>query len=217
MNEACEIKARVTYKKTLQSRYIAHLDTIDIICKALRRLRLPYLVTSGCHVRPKISFGAPLPLGHASLCEQFVLSLASEVDSAWLRENLSRQLPAGMEVLTVEIPCNDNKKGANGDLVKYRLGFKNSETKERARSFLANPEREFSLISKGKSRQFVLGNAVQRMSQCEQDNLFVLEAEFIQGQPGVPSVSKIITALANYLETDKNDLVLIERVSLQKL
>lgn len=217
MNETQEIKARITYKKTLQSRYIAHLDTIDIICKAMRRLQLPYLVTSGCHVRPKISFGAPLPLGHASLCEQFVLSLAKPVEATWLQKNLSEQLPAGMEVLSVEIPCQEDKKGANGDLVTYRLGFVNKETAARAQAFLADGNTEFSLLSKGKMKHFKLGTAVKKLEQTEIGNQFVLEAEFIQGQPEVPSVSKIVTALADFLQASKDDLVLIERTSLQKL
>ena len=42
-----EIKAKVIYTKTKQSRYVAHLDNIDVMCKALRRIQLPYAVTQG--------------------------------------------------------------------------------------------------------------------------------------------------------------------------
>lgn len=217
MSENNEIKVRVTYEKTMQSRYIAHLDTIDIISKALRRLQLPYQVTSGCHIRPKISFGAPLPLGHASLCEQFVLSLSQPIEGEWLQKALSEQLPQGMKILSVEIPCSEDKKGANGDLVKYRLGFTAQTTANRAQSFLENPETAFSLVSKGKVRNFKLGNSVQSISKTQSGTLCVLEVEFIQGRPEVPSVSKIVTALADFLEDEKDGLVLIERISLLKL
>ncbi len=217
MSENHEIKVRVTYEKTRQSRYIAHLDTIDIISKALRRLQLPYQVTSGCHIRPKISFGAPLPLGHASFCEQFVLSLSQPIEGAWLQKALSDQLPQGMKILSVEIPCIEDKKGANGDLVKYRLGFTNCETAARANQFLGNRETAFSLVSKGKVRNFKLGDSVQSIMQKQTESLFVLEIEFIQGRPEVPSVSKIVTALADFLANKRDELVLIERISLLKL
>ncbi len=217
MSENSEIKVRVTYEKTMQSRYIAHLDTIDIISKALRRLQLPYQVTSGCHIRPKISFGAPLPLGHASLCEQFVLSLSQPIDGEWLQKALSEQLPQGMKIISVEIPCSEDKKGANGDLVKYRIGFTDQSTANRAHQFLENPETAFSLVSKGKVKNFKLGDSVQSIIKNQSETLCVLEVEFIQGRPEVPSVSKIVTALADFLGDEKDCLVLIERISLLKL
>lgn len=217
MTEINEIKARVIYGKAKQSRYIAHLDTIDIICKALRRLKMPYNVTQGCHIRPKISFGSPLPLGHASLCEQFVLSLKELVDAQWLKKELSLQLPHGMDVMEVQIPCVEEKKGNNGDLVKYKLGFTDSETANKTETFLSNPATTFSLLSKGKMKTYQLGGALQSISRSEEAKSYLIEAEFIQGKPDVPSVSKIITALADFLGDEKDNLNLIERISIKKL
>ncbi|MDN5278358.1 MAG: hypothetical protein PWR01_2323 [Clostridiales bacterium] len=217
MNETHEIKARVFYSKTKQACYIAHLDTIDIICKALRRLQLPYQVTQGHHVRPKISFGSPLPLGHASRCEQFVLCLESMVDDQWLKEGLSQQLPDGMDIISVELPCKEEKKGANGDLVDYTFGFTSPETAEKAGEFLSNPETTFSLVSKGRMKEYRLGQALQAINKSSDGNLQLINARFIQGKPEVPSVSKIVTALAEFLGEQKDNLVQIERVSLTKL
>jgi uncharacterized protein (DUF2344 family) len=58
-----EFRLKVSYSKTKQARYIPHLDTIEVVAKAIRRLKLPYAVSQGCHVRPKITFGAHFPLG----------------------------------------------------------------------------------------------------------------------------------------------------------
>lgn len=218
MNEICEIKARVTYEKTHPACYIAHLDTIDIICKALRRLQLPYNVTGGCHIRPKISFGAPLPLGHASRCEQFVLSLSQQIDSKVLASSLNAQLPAGMKVVGVEIPCIEDRKGANGDIVGYRFLFNDNQTANQALEFLQNPETAFTTQSKGRERQYRIGSAVKRIAMvANKPAAAEIQAEFVQGLAEIPSVSKIVTALAEYLNERKEHLVLIERTSLIKL
>ena len=50
-----------------------------------------------------------------------------------------------------------------------------------------------------------------------EDNKYFITADFIQGLAEVPSVSKIITALARFLGDSKDSLKLIERLSLQAL
>ncbi|MGM0598403.1 MAG: TIGR03936 family radical SAM-associated protein [Candidatus Rifleibacteriota bacterium] len=217
MNQSNDTTIKITYGKNHQARYIAHLDTIDIICKALRRLKLPYIVSQGCHIRPKITFGSPLPLGHASRCEQFIISLARPVDPDWLKNNLGDCLPAGMDVIKVEQPAPDETKGANGDLVTYLLGFSELETATRAMEFLNNPETSFSQLSKGKVKNYKIGNACQSIKCFEHLSPVLIEAEFVQGQAGLPSVSKIITALADSLAKKRDNLVKIERISLIKL
>ena len=217
MNQPSETTARITYSKTNQARYIAHLDTIDIICKALRRLKLPYIVSQGCHVRPRISFGSPLPLGHASRCEQFIISLTKPIETEWLQNNLSNCLPSGMDVIKVEQPAPPEKKGANGDLVTYLLGFTELETATRTMEFLKNPETSFSQISKGKVKNYKIGKACQSIKCYENMSPILIEAEFIQGQAGLPSVSKILNALAESLDKKRDNLVKIERISLIKL
>jgi len=211
-----EVKVRVEYSKTCQARYIAHLDTIDVICKALRRLQLPYAVTQGCHVRPKISFGPPLPLGHASYCEYFVLTLTEAVDSQTLQVSLNRELPSGMRVISITNPYVEARSGNFGEKLHYRFSFTSAEVAETAQQWLLNPETAFSAESKGKTRTYMIKSAVLGASIAKNDSL-ILEADFIQGQADVPSVSKIVTALAGFLDTRKDCLRLIERVSLSEL
>ncbi|MDD3147408.1 MAG: TIGR03936 family radical SAM-associated protein [Candidatus Riflebacteria bacterium] len=212
-----EIKVRVDYSKTCQARYIAHLDTIDVICKALRRLQLPYAVTQGCHARPKISFGPPLPLGHASFCEYFILSLTRTADAATLHESLNRELPSGMRVLRVTIPYTEKKTGNFGEKLSYRLTFSDSETANNAMAYLLDKDSCFAVERKGQTRQYCLKDAVLSVKIAEHDGMPILEAEFVQGQADVPSVSKIVTALAGHLADQKDSLKLIERISLIEL
>ncbi|HAE40444.1 MAG TPA: hypothetical protein DCG57_17700 [Candidatus Riflebacteria bacterium] len=217
MNQPAEYKTRINYSKTRQARYIAHLDTIDVICKALRRLQLSYAVTQGCHVRPKISFGPPLPLGHASYCEYFVITLNQEPDVEWLKNALNKEMPQGMEVMSIEHPWSDKKSSAGGEWVQYQLYFKSSATAEQAQTYLLNPDSSFEIQRKGQNKRYVLGKAVQKAKLSGQGDAWLLTAEFIQGIADVPSVSKIVTALAGHLGASRDDFYLLERTSLKEL
>jgi len=217
MNQPAEYRTRVNYSKTRQARYIAHLDTIDIICKALRRLQLPYAVTQGCHVRPKISFGPPLPLGHASYCEYFVITLLQQPDPESLKVALNRELPEGMDVVSVEFPWVDKKAAAAGEEVHYRLHFSSRQVAEQAHTWLLDPQSSFQVIRKGETRNYVIGKAVQHAELIEAGNGWQLQAEFLQGMADVPSVSKIVTALAAHLGASRDDFYLLERTALKEL
>jgi radical SAM-linked protein len=217
MNQPAEYKTRINYSKTRQARYISHLDTIDIISKALRRLQLHYAVTQGCHIRPKISFGPPLPLGHASYCEYFVITLLQQPDAESLKTALNRELPQGMEVISLEFPWIDKKSGAAGEQVNYRLHFSSRQTADLARTWLLNPETAFQGMRKGETRSYAIGKAVQKAELVEADSDWELQAEFVQGLADVPSVSKIVTALAEYLGASRDDFYLLERIALQEI
>ncbi|MBU1106306.1 MAG: TIGR03936 family radical SAM-associated protein [Candidatus Riflebacteria bacterium] len=217
MNQPAECKTRINYSKTLQSRYVAHLDTIDVICKTLRRLQLSYAVTQGCHVRPKISFGPPLPIGHASYCEYFVITLNQEPDLEWLKGALNREFPKGMEVISIEHPWSDKKSGSAGEWVQYKLYFRSEETAGQARSYLLDPNSAFEVLRKGQKKSYVLGKAVQKAELTEQNGNWLLTVEFIQGLADMPSVSKIVTALAEHLGSSRDDFYLLERTALKEL
>lgn len=212
-----EVKVRVDYSKTCQARYIAHLDTIDVISKALRRLQLPYAVTQGCHVRPKITFGPPLPLGHASFCEYFILTLTRAVEAEWLQTSLNNELPQGMRVLKITIPYTEKKSGNAGERLQYHMLFTDLVSAEKARAYLQNVDTAFEVERKGQKKNYRLGDAVKKADITQKDGKILLEAEFIQGLADVPSVSKIVTALARHLGDQKDSLKLIERIALSEL
>lgn len=212
-----EIKAKVIYTKTQQSRYVAHLDNIDVMCKALRRIQLPYAVTQGCHPRPKLSFASPLPLGHASFCEYFVVTLTKAIDPEWLKSALSQELPNGMDVLEVITPYYDKRTENKGDCVKYRLTFNDEETCTKAFDFINNPETTFEIESKGRLKTYKIGSAVKASEMRHEGEKYLIVADFLQGLAEVPSVSKIITSLAKFLGENRDSLELIERLSIQAL
>jgi radical SAM-linked protein len=208
---------KVTYSKTGPSKYVAHLDTIGILSKAIRRLNLAYDVTKGCHMRPKISFAPPLPLGHASYCEYFILSLTSIPELNGLKELLSKNMPSGMEAVNIEILPDKPPTSHNIEKLDYRLTFTDKSAMEKAQIFLTNEESSFKTISKKKTREYYVKEAILSVSPKEIDDKFVISAEFVQGKPNVPSVSKIVSALADHLKDEKHSLILIERLKIEEL
>lgn len=212
--EIPEVKIKIEYTRKLQTRYISHLDNVDILTKALRRIQLPYNVTQGCRKRPRLSFSPPLPLGHASNCEYVIVGLSQEVDIKALERDLNEQLPEGMKVIKITQPWVESKKVNLGEKVSYKLYFKDLDTAETSLSYLTNPSSSFNSIHKGKTKSYEIGDAVLSSNLIKETDTFILELEFKQGMAGVPSVSKIITALSEHLDGSKDNLYLIERLSL---
>ncbi len=60
---------RVLYRKVGRAAFIAHLDTMRLLSRMLRRAQVEMIYTRGFHPKPDMSFGPALGLGVSSLCE----------------------------------------------------------------------------------------------------------------------------------------------------
>ncbi len=208
---------RVTYAREAQAVYLAHLDTIDLLGKAIRRAGLPYKISQGYHPRPKVTFGPPLPLGHASRCEFLLLPLERAVDPAAAAAALAAQLPAGFTVLGADL---HQGPVPTGNRLRYRLVFRPgaAAVREQARAFLADPQREIVTRRGQAVERLPLGPAVTRLVTDDGENAAspspTLLVDFEQGTKGVPSAGKVLTALVEFLGPAREDLQLIERNAL---
>jgi len=204
---------KIDYSKTHEAIYLSHLDTADALTRAVRRSGLPYQITQGCHVRPKISFNSALPLGHASQCEIFFLYLSEPVLPENILKSLSSNLPRGISILKIESVIKPPAFFQKARIT-YRLDISDEKTKNRIIEFLNDPTREIIHEKNGiKSKLFLGNNAVIRKTEGISSDTAFLVVEFIQGERGVPSVSKIITSLVQYLGDDRDALVSIERTA----
>ena len=203
---------RVIYAKTGPMIYIAHLDTIEMLLRALRRAMIPYALTQGCHRRPKIQFGPPLPLGHSGLSEFFFVTLREEITSDSAKINLFNQFPKGISLREVKMVQKDEVSLAT-NRIQYKLQFQRGS--ERAinlvRRYLSDPDWHFDNQRKGTITVFRLGEAVQKIAYSSTEGFPSLEVDFIQGVPDVPSVSKVLTAVVDHLGDDREELVSLER------
>lgn len=213
-NQHPEYRYRIHYSRHGNSIYLAHLDVMESLLRALRRSGLPYVLSQGCHARPKSSFGPPLPLGHASRCEFFDMYLREAVDPEVVAAAFAGLLPDGMAVIRAE-PVAMNAPMLSGDhKVRYRLPFSpdGAEVMARVRGFLSDPATPI-VIRRGREEQrYVIGTALLAIREESEEGVPALVAEFSQGGKGQPSVSKIVTALAEHLGDAREALLGVERI-----
>ena len=110
---------RIRYTKLGRASFIAHLDTMRLLQRLLRRAGVEMVYTKGFHPKPDMSFGPALGLGVLSLCEIVDVrvvhrdqSLAGDgtpgpATAAALRERLRKAAPEGVLIDEVaHIPDN---------------------------------------------------------------------------------------------------------------
>ena len=87
------VTMRFKYKKTDELKYIAHLDTLRVFTRAIRRAKLPVAYSQGFNPHPLIAFMMPLSLGFTSNCEYVDIGFESIPEQ--LANTLDKALPDG--------------------------------------------------------------------------------------------------------------------------
>lgn len=99
----------IRYTKLHDARFLAHLEVMRTLHRAMRRAGLHVAHSTGHHPMPKMSFGQPIPLGMESVAEQAAFSLeysqVSEKDfvaqPAEIQHALNTHLPDGIQVFHI--------------------------------------------------------------------------------------------------------------------
>ncbi|MGD1049262.1 MAG: TIGR03936 family radical SAM-associated protein, partial [Candidatus Krumholzibacteriaceae bacterium] len=87
---------RFIFEKRGRERFLAHLETMNVIQRALRRAKLPLSFSEGFHPHPRISAGPSLAVGMEGLGEFFDVELVEEIEPSL--ELLNRGLPPGLRI-----------------------------------------------------------------------------------------------------------------------
>jgi radical SAM-linked protein len=93
------MRLRLRFTKLGRVRFVSHRDVARLFERALRRADLPMRYTEGFTPRPRIGFGLGLPVACESVAEYLDVALREPVDIGEVPASLSRQLPAGMDVV----------------------------------------------------------------------------------------------------------------------
>lgn len=89
---------RVAFEKTGPARFFGHLEMIQIFLKALRMAHVSLKFSTGFNPKPEIRFEDTLPLGMASFCESFTLSVGAEVSASGFADAVNACLPQGLRI-----------------------------------------------------------------------------------------------------------------------
>src|SRR5262245_50882994 len=94
-------KVRIRFKKTGDLRLVSHHDLMRCFERMLRRAELPFHSSEGFNPRPRLVFALSLALGLAGTDEVAELELDDELPTEEIHRRLSRQAPAGLEIVSV--------------------------------------------------------------------------------------------------------------------
>ena len=110
------------YTKRSDARYIGHIDTMNIILRALRASGIEINMHRKYHPMPKIALSDALPIGIESACELIEIEVAQgTVINRETLEAINRGMPGGMKM-------QEFVEGSLKDMVKEYLYILVSET-----------------------------------------------------------------------------------------
>lgn len=120
------VKVRVEFSKKGRLRYLSHLELVTLFHRAIRRAGFPLEFSKGFHPTPRISFGPPLGVGVAGLCEYFDMEVIPPFDLAANTEKLKSMLPEGAYVNEMSlIPAN--AQSLNSFITRYEYIIKSRD------------------------------------------------------------------------------------------
>jgi hypothetical protein len=100
------------YTKLSDARYIGHIDTMNIILRALRASGIVINMHGKYHPMPKIALSDALPIGIESTCELIEIEVAKDIAvGQGTLEAINRNMPEGMKMREfIEGPLKDMVK-----------------------------------------------------------------------------------------------------------
>lgn len=115
-------RLRIRFTKTGDLRWIGHLDLARAWERMLRRANLRLAFSEGFHPKPRINFPSALALGVEALDEVVELEVLGEVDVDFVEEGIRREMPAGMELLSIKsLSLSEGKVKVLGSTYRIRL------------------------------------------------------------------------------------------------
>lgn len=100
---ASTYRYRLTFSKHGRVKYVAHLDTVIVWTRALRRAGIPLAYSQGFNPQAKIQMAASLPLGYVSAAEIMDIYLKEEMAAQEIVTKVNATLPQGFHLRAGEM------------------------------------------------------------------------------------------------------------------
>ncbi|MBM4463213.1 MAG: DUF2344 domain-containing protein [Chloroflexi bacterium] len=115
-------RLRLRFSRGDQVKYISHLDLMRLWDRALRRAGMPLAYSEGFAPHPRISLGAPLPIGVTSEAELMDITLRTTVSPHHFIRTVGLQLPQGLGILEItQIPLINPSLQSQLRYAEYRV------------------------------------------------------------------------------------------------
>ena len=95
------MKLIIRYQKKGPLRFISHLDAERLWRRAVRRARIPVVISAGFSPKEKVEMGYPLPVGCESEGEDLILEMLDPPPIPEVTERLAANLPEGIMIVSV--------------------------------------------------------------------------------------------------------------------
>ncbi len=147
---------RFEFTKVGDARFIAHLDLMEIVKRALRMADFPMAFTQGFNKREKVSAGFPVPLGIESRSELFDFEsyegLDEETISSFI-DSVNKRLPGDISLVGIVEKAHKGALMAAVSFIDYEIIFSDEDT---ASSFIDRLSSMGTFTKKNKKGREVL-------------------------------------------------------------
>lgn len=143
---------RFAYQRTGRSRFISHLELLQLFFRTFARADLPLNFSHGFNPSPKVSFSPALPLGTESLAEYLVIDVCEPLaDPVEWRVRLNSQLPEGLAITAIEA-CDEKNIPEKVENV-YLIDIEGEIDREKAEAFMASESYLVKVVRKKRERE----------------------------------------------------------------
>lgn len=149
-------KYRLKFSKQGKIKYTGHLDLLKIFQRAIKRANLPISYSKGFNPHQIMSFAIPLPLGMESISEYIDMQFDKDLHSDFIKEELNKNMPIGMEILNV-VKLKEGQKSAPSIVCigEYEINLDCNIKKEDIDKFLQNKEMNIERVSKKRGKEIL--------------------------------------------------------------
>jgi radical SAM-linked protein len=145
---------RFTFAVRGRARFLSHLETVDTLLSALRRAGFEIALSRGMKPRPVIALALPRAVGVESDAELADIELTADPDPTVVASRLALQLPAGIELLSVE-PAEGKPAASRVRAVGYLIEADGVDWESAAEQFWAADSAEVVRRAPGKPDKHV--------------------------------------------------------------
>jgi len=180
------MRLRVEYRVGPELRFLANLDMLHTIERALRRARIPYALSEGFNPHIKLSLGTVLPVGLWGEREYFDLELMADMSGEEFVKRLNPVLPSGLMALqAVNIPPSAPSLMSVVNAASYAFKVKKLDEAvlDQLQVLMHRPELLVASRGKKKNRIKDLKPGLYKITMMTHDQFDIIKIWVSTGQP----------------------------------